>query len=77
MNAFVLILTVMADDAGDLQTLELYSLSSYAKNLVHSEHQLNVAKLATIDCDNPYLFPVDVYKMHLFAPANSTKTFLL
>ena len=52
----------MADDVGDLQTLELYSLSSYAKNLVHSERQLYVVKLATIDCDDPYLFPVDVWK---------------
>ena len=62
----------MADDVGDMsetvetrvvETFELYTLSPYAKDLVARERQLYIAKLVSLDCDDPYIFPADLWKV--------------
>lgn len=41
---------------------EFYRLSAYAKSLVPIERQLYLEKLSKLGCDDPYLFPPDVWK---------------
>lgn len=41
---------------------EFYRLSPYAKSLVPEERQLYIEKLAVLNSDDPYLFPVESWK---------------
>ena len=61
----------MADDLGDMsetvetgvvETFDLYTLSPFAKNLVARECQLYIAKSVSLDCDDPFIFPADLWK---------------
>ena len=44
------------------EDFEFFRLSAYAKSLVSSEKQLYLEKLSKLGCDDPYLFPSDVWK---------------
>ena len=41
---------------------EFYRLSAYARSLVPCERNLYLQKLNALNCDDPYLFPPDLWK---------------
>lgn len=66
-------MTGMSAEAG--AEFELFRLSSYAKSLVPNERDLYVRKLAEIDCDDPYVFPPDVWKTRQLPNINEHDVF--
>lgn len=71
MFSFVAVMAGFATN----QTIELYRLSPYAKGLVPKEQKKYIEKLVTLDCDDPYLFPSELWKSNELPNINENDVF--